>query len=111
MNYIKRQGAQLCSKVDVYKAQFLFDVQSLIKTEAIFGSVIINWNQITIKFLLMSLWTIAHKGSKHVKISGAYNKRQNHFSMFYYIIMVFYLCTTRLLSSAFLVCIFLMTLL
>lgn len=80
MNYVKRRGSST-PKVAVenftqVKAQFLFDVQSLIEIEEIPSSLIINWDQTAIKYIPVSTWTMADKGSKRVEIVGADDKRQ-----------------------------------
>ena len=74
MNYVKRHGSST-AKVAVenfvqVKAQFLFDIQSLIEIEEIPSSLIINWDQTAIKYVPVSTWTMADKGSKRVKIWG-----------------------------------------
>ena len=80
MNYVKRRASST-AKVAVktfaqVKAQFLFDIQSLIEIEEILSSLIINWDQTAIKYIPVSTWTIADEGSKRVEIVGADDKRQ-----------------------------------
>ena len=79
MNYVKRRGCST-AKVAVenftrIRAQFLFDIQSLIEIEEIPSSLIINWDQTAIKYVPVSTWTMADEGSKQVEIVGA-DKRQ-----------------------------------
>ena len=80
MNYVKRRGCST-AKVAVenftrIRAQFLFDIQSLIEIEEIPSSLIINWDQTAIKYVPVSTWTMADEGSKRVEIVGADDKRQ-----------------------------------
>ena len=68
MNYVKRHGSST-AKVAVenfvqVKAHFLFDIQSLIEIEEILSSLIIYWDQTAIKYVPVSTWTMADKGSK-----------------------------------------------
>ena len=74
MNYVKRHGC-LTAKMAVenfvqIRAQFLFDIQSLVEIEEIPSSLIVNWDQTAIKYVQMSTWTMADKGSKLVEIVG-----------------------------------------
>jgi len=55
------------------RAQFLFDIQSLIEVEQIPSS---NWDQAAINYMPVSTWIMADEGSKRVKIVGADDKRQ-----------------------------------
>ena len=80
MNYVKRRGCST-AKVAVenfiqIRAQFLFDIQSLVEIEEIPSSLIINWDQTAIKYVPVSTWTMADEGSKQVEIVGADDKRQ-----------------------------------
>ena len=58
MNYVRRHGC-LTAKMAVenfvqIRAQFLFDIQSLVEIEEIPSSLIINWDQTAIKYVQMS---------------------------------------------------------
>ena len=80
MNYVKRRGCST-AKVAVenfiqIKAQFLFDIQSLVEIEEIPSSLIINWDQTAIKYVPVSTWTMADEGSKRVEIVEADDKRK-----------------------------------
>ena len=46
------------------KAQFLFDIKSIVEMEEIPPFLIINWDQTTIKYVPVSSWTMASGGSK-----------------------------------------------
>lgn len=77
MNYVKRRGCSTAKVAVVQiKAQFLFDIQSLVEIEEIPNSLIINWDQTAIKYVPVSTWTMADEGSKRVEIVGADDKRQ-----------------------------------
>ena len=58
MNYVKRRGCST-AKVAVenfiqIRAQFLFDIQSLVETEEFSSSLIIIWDQTAIKYVPVS---------------------------------------------------------
>lgn len=54
---------------DVLKAQFGFDVRTIV-------DMIINWDYTGINYVPISNWTLAKEGSKRVEIAGADDKRQ-----------------------------------
>jgi len=77
---VKRHGCST-AKVAVknftrIRAQFLFDIQSLIGIEEIPSSLINYLDQTAIKDVPVFTWTMADEGSKQVKIVGADDKRQ-----------------------------------
>ena len=80
LGYVKRR-ANTKSKVDVesfesYKAQFLFDIQTITEMEEIPKDLIINWDHTGLNYVPVSNWTMAEEGSKRVEIVGIDDKRQ-----------------------------------
>ena len=80
MNLVKRKGTTavkvLPSNFEKLKKQFLSDVCSTVVMEEIPEELIINWDQTGLKYVPVSNWTFADKGSKRVEIAGLDDKRQ-----------------------------------
>ena len=80
MGYVKRRAsskAKVCpEKFDEVKAQFLFDVKSIVIMGDIPPELIINWDHTGLNYVPASNWTMALKGSKRVEIGGLDDKRQ-----------------------------------
>lgn len=64
------------AEFDAYKAQFVFDVTSIIEMEEIPPDLVINWDHTGIHYVPVSNWTLAEEGSKRVAIAGVDDKRQ-----------------------------------
>lgn len=69
MNYVKWHESST-ARVSVenftqVKAQFLFDVQSVIKMKGILSALIVNWGQTANKCIPVSTWTMADERSKN----------------------------------------------
>ena len=58
------------------KAQFLFDIKSVVVMEDVPKELIINWDQTGIHYVPVSNWTMEKKGMKRVEVFGADDKRQ-----------------------------------
>jgi len=58
------------------KSDFLFDIKAVVALEEIPPELIINFDQIGLKYVPVGDWTMAKKGSKSVPISGLGDKRQ-----------------------------------
>ena len=80
MNFVKRSKTSTAKvsveNFDQLKAQFLFDIKSIVEIEEIPQYLIINWDQTAIKYVPVSSWTMDSEGSKRVQIIGADDKRQ-----------------------------------
>ncbi len=57
-----------------YKAQFVFDVTSIIEMEELPPDLFINWDHMGIHYVPVSNWTLAGKGSKRVEIARVDDK-------------------------------------
>ena len=80
LGYVKRR-ASTAAKVSVsdfeaYKAQFVFDIQTVMEMEEIPKDLVINWDHTGINYVPVGNWTMAEKGSKKVAIAGVDDKRQ-----------------------------------
>ena len=80
MGFVKRR-ASTKAKVSVsdfqqLKAQFVFDVKTVIEMVEIPGELVINWDQTGIHYVQISSWTMTKEGSKQVEIAGIDDKRQ-----------------------------------
>ena len=79
-NLVKRKRTTaikvLFSNFEKLKKQFLSDVCSTVVMEDIPEKLIINWDQTGLKYVPVSNWRFADKGSKRVEIAGLDNKRQ-----------------------------------
>jgi len=68
MNLVKRKGTTavkvLPSNFEKLKKQFLSDVHSTVVMEDILVELIINWDQTSLKYVPVSNYTFADKGSK-----------------------------------------------
>jgi len=58
------------------KAQFLFDIETVIEMEEVPCELVINWDQTGIHYVPVSSWTMAKEGSNRVEIAGIDDKRQ-----------------------------------
>ena len=80
MGYTKRR-ANSKSKVlpqdfkDI-KEQYLFDVKSIVLMEDIPQEMILNWDQVGMKIVPSSAWTMEKSGTKRVEITAIDDKRQ-----------------------------------
>ena len=80
MGYTKRR-ANSKSKVlpqdfkDI-KEQYLFDVKSIVLMENIPQEMILNWDQVGMKIVPSSAWTMEKSGTKRVEITAIDDKRQ-----------------------------------
>ena len=66
----------LPSNFEKLKKHFLPDVCLTVVMENIPEELIINWDQTSLKYVPMSNWTFADKGSKWVEIAGLDDKHQ-----------------------------------
>ena len=80
MGYVKRRASTTAkvslSDFEQYKAQFLFDITSIVEMEEIPKCLVINWDHTGINYVPVSKWTMAKEGSKRVDIVGIDDKRQ-----------------------------------
>ena len=74
MGYVKRKATTKAKISPVFfeqlKTQFLSDVRTVVTMENIPPELIINWDQTGIKYVPISCWTLAQKGTKCLEISG-----------------------------------------
>ena len=80
MGYVKRRASSKAKvspeKFNEMKAQFLFDVKTIVVMEDIPADLIINWDHTGLNYVPVSNWTMAAQGSKRVEIGGIDDKRQ-----------------------------------
>ena len=80
LGYVKRRASTkakvTAADFDAHKAQFVFDIQTIVEMEEIPSDLIINWDHTGIHYVPVSNWTLAEEGSKRVEIAGADDKRQ-----------------------------------
>ena len=80
MGYVKRRASTkakvTAADFDALKAQFVFDIRTIVEMEDIPPDMIINWDHTGIHYVPVSNWTLAKEGSKRVEIAGAEDKRQ-----------------------------------
>ena len=58
------------------KAQFLFDVKTIINMEEIRSDLVINFDNTGLQYVPDSNWTMAKEGAKRVEIAGVEDTRQ-----------------------------------
>ena len=58
------------------KVQFLTDIETVSMLKDIPKDLVINWDQMAVKFVPVSNWTQEVKGTKRVEIAGTDDKRQ-----------------------------------
>ena len=72
MGYVKRRTSSKAKvspeKFNKMKAQFLFDVKTMVVMEDIPAELIINWDHTGLNYVPVSNWTMAPQGSKRVEI-------------------------------------------
>lgn len=77
LGYVKRRVSSKAKvsvpEFEANKAQFVFDVKSIIEMEEIPKELVINWNHTGIHYIPVSNWTMAKEGSKS---AGTEYKRQ-----------------------------------
>lgn len=80
LNMVKRKGTTaakiLPTDFEKVKKQYLSDICSMVIMEDIPEDLVINWDQTGLKYVPVSDWTFAEKGSKRVEIAGLDDKRQ-----------------------------------
>jgi len=81
MNFVKRKATTKKSKFSVsnfeeLKSQFLMDIMASVTMEEIPSDMVLNWDQTAIKYIPLSDWTMAQKGSKRMEVFGIDDKRQ-----------------------------------
>lgn len=81
MNFVKCKATTKKPKFSVsnfeeIKSQFLMDIMASVTMEEIPSDMVINWDQTAIKYIPLSDWTMAQKGSKRVEVFGIDDKRQ-----------------------------------
>ena len=74
MNFVKQRG-NTKAKVSVpefeqLKAQFTYDVKSIIEIEEIPDSLVINWDHTAVNYIPVSSWTMEEECSKRVERAG-----------------------------------------
>lgn len=71
LTHVKRKATTKASISDVdfeaQRAQFLFDIQTVIEMEDIPSELVINWDHTGINFVPVSNWTMATEGSKWIE--------------------------------------------
>ena len=81
MKFVKRKGYTAKSKQSVtdfikQKEDFLWEVVVTVEMEDIPVDLVLNWDQMGIKIVPSSTWTMELQGLKHVEITGISDKRQ-----------------------------------
>ena len=80
MNYVKRKSTTKAgitvSNFDKIKDQFLLDIKGVKMMEEVPDELVVNWDQIGIKYVPVSQWTMERKGAKRVEVQGVDDKRQ-----------------------------------
>jgi len=80
MNYVKRKATTKArfsvSNFEAVKTRFLLDIKGVKMMEEILDELVITWDQTGIKYVPVSRWTTAEKGSKRVELEGVNDKRQ-----------------------------------
>ena len=80
LNFVKRKSSTK-AKVSIAdfeekKAQFLFDIKSLIDMEEISPDLVIIWDHTGLHYVPVSNWTMAKEGAKRIEIAGVEDKCQ-----------------------------------
>lgn len=80
LGFVKRKSSTKAkvtvSDFEEKKAQFLFDIESIIVMEEIPSDLVINWDHTGINYVPVSSWTMAPEGAKRIEIAGVDDKRQ-----------------------------------
>ena len=81
MNFVQRKATTSLSKLTMTdfkerKREFLNDVATTVEMEEIPGELILNWDQIGIRFVPSSTWTMERRGERRVEMVGVNDKRQ-----------------------------------
>jgi len=81
MNFVKCKAMTKKPKFSVsnfeeLKSQFLMDIMASVTMEEIPDDMVINWDQMAIKYIPLSDWTMAQEGSKRVEVAGIDDKCQ-----------------------------------
>ena len=64
------------SNFEESKRLYLIDIFSIVKMEEIPDSLIINWDQTSMKIVPAASWTMEKKGTKRIEVAAADDKRQ-----------------------------------
>ena len=59
-----------------YRINFLCSIKGIVTMEEIPSSLILNWDHTGLKYVPVSTWTLAPKGSKKVSLAGIDDKWQ-----------------------------------
>ena len=74
MGFVKRKAntkAKICPDgLQELKSNFLSDIAAVVQLEEVPPSLVINWDHTGLKYVPLSLWTMAKEGSKKVPIAG-----------------------------------------
>ena len=82
MKFVKRKSTTAKNKLSdtcnfkQLKHNFLEEVMTIVQMEKIPAELVLNWDQMGIKIVPSTSWTMAKRGSKHVDIVGTDNERQ-----------------------------------
>ena len=75
MKFVKRKATNKKSAItesnfDEIKDNFLMDIKAVVIMEEVPDDMILNWDQTAIKYIPVSKWTKAAKGSKRIELIG-----------------------------------------
>ena len=75
MKFVKRKATTKKSKMtvsnfDELKDNFLMDIKAIATMEEVPNDMILNWDQIAIKYIPVSNWTMATECSKRIELIG-----------------------------------------
>ena len=80
LGFVKRRASSKAKvtveKFEEMKAQFLFDVKTIVEMADVPPELVINWDHTGLNYVPVSNWTMAAEGSKRVEIAGVDDKRQ-----------------------------------
>lgn len=77
LGYVKRRAnTRQVEHFKMLKAQFIYDIEVIMKMEEILNELVINWDHTGINYVPASNWTMAEESVNRVEIVGLRDKRQ-----------------------------------
>ena len=79
IDFVKRKATSkkpimTVANFDELKDNFLMDIKAIATIEEVPDDMILNWDQTTIKCILVSNWTMATEGFKRIELIGQDDK-------------------------------------
>ena len=65
-----KKSAITVSNFDEIKDNFLMDIKAVVVMEEVPDNMILNWDQTAVKYIPVSIWTMATEGSKKIELIG-----------------------------------------